>query len=334
MVWHGLYSVTWNVTSKCNFSCEHCYVPSSERRDLSHREAKRLLGQLADLGVEELYISGGEPLMRGDLFDLIGHATDLGLRVATITNGWYLTREKALLFKDDGVDHVSVSVDGIGRTHDEFRNKTQSFERCMRAIKLLKEAGVKTHLSPTFSKHNIDELPALFSLALELGVNFSTKVMIPMGQARTLGEYCLSPDEQKGLYEYLRAKKVEFDGKIDIVTTCNPYSVLFGGKRKLASNRIRGGCTAGVSILCISADGNILPCSRLQIALGNVREVSLSDIWYSSEDLAMLRDRDNLKGKCGACRYKNWCGGCRAMALARLGDHFAEDPSCWIEEVG
>jgi len=301
---------------------------------LSNLEAKKLLGQLADLGAEELYISGGEPLTRGDLFDLIGHAVDLGLRVATITNGWYLTKEKALLFKKSGVDHVSVSVDGIGRTHDEFRNKANSFARCVRAIKLLKDAGVRTYLSPTFSKHNINELPALFSLALELGVNFSTKVMIPMGRARALSKYCLSSREHKGLYEYLLAKEAELDGKIDIATTCNPYAVLFSGRRKLASDRIRGGCAAGISILCISADGNILPCSRLQIALGNVCEVSLSDIWHSSEVLAMLRDRDNLRGKCGACRYRNWCGGCRAMALTRLGDHLAEDPSCWIEQGG
>ncbi|MEM2907833.1 MAG: radical SAM protein [Candidatus Hadarchaeales archaeon] len=330
MVWHGLYSVTWNITSKCNFSCKHCYVPPSERRDLSTAEARKLLSQIADLGAEELYISGGEPLARGDLFDLIRYAVDLGLRVAVITNGWYLTKEKAKLFHNSGVDHVSVSVDGIGRTHDEFRNKAGSFKRCLRAIKLLKGAGVKTYLSPTFSKHNLRELPALLSLALKLRVNFSTKVMIPMGQAKSLAEYCLTPQEQKGLYEYLLAKKAELNGRLDIVTTCNPYAGLLSGRRKRPSNKIRGGCTAGVSILCVSADGNVLPCSRLQLMLGNVRETTLREIWYSSELLAALRDRDNLKGRCGACDYKNWCGGCRAMAFARSGDFLAEDPTCWM----
>lgn len=330
MVWHGLYSVTWNITSKCNFSCKHCYVPPSERRDLSTAEARKLLSQIADLGAEELYISGGEPLARGDLFDLIRYAVDLGLRVAVITNGWYLTKEKAKLFHNSGVDHVSVSVDGIGRTHDEFRNKAGSFKRCLRAIKLLKGTGVKTYLSPTFSKHNLRELPALLSLALELRVNFSTKVMIPMGQAKSLAEYCLTPQEQKGLYEYLLAKKAELNGRLDIVTTCNPYAGLLSGRRKRPSNKIRGGCTAGVSILCVSADGNVLPCSRLQPVLGNVRETTLREIWYSSELLAALRDRDNLKGRCGACDYKNWCGGCRAMAFARSGDFLAEDPTCWM----
>jgi radical SAM protein with 4Fe4S-binding SPASM domain len=332
MAWHGLYSVTWNVTSKCNFSCKHCYVPPPEQRDLSSQEARKLINRLADFNVQKLYISGGEPLLRGDLFDLIKCASDLGLRVATITNGWHMTREKALLFKSSGVDQVSVSVDGIGKTHDEFRNKVGSFARCKKAIELLKNAGVNTYLSPTFSKHNLNELPRLFSLALELGVNFSIKVMIPMGQAKVLSEYCLSPEEHKHLYEYLLAKETEFDGKMDIVTTCNPYSVLFKDKHKLASDRIRGGCTAGISILCISADGRILPCSRLQVVLGNIRVDSLADVWYGSEILNELRDRENLKGKCGECRYRNWCGGCRAMALAQRRDYLAEDPSCWIKD--
>jgi radical SAM protein with 4Fe4S-binding SPASM domain len=230
------------------------------------------------------------------------------------------------------VDHVSVSVDGIGRTHDEFRNKAGSFVRCLRAIRLLKGAGVRTYLSPTFSKHNLQQLPALLSLALKLGVNFSTKVMIPMGQAKSLSEYCLDPQEQKKLYEYLLAKKAELNGRLDIVTTCNPYTRLLSRKRgrPSTSKKIRGGCTAGISILCVSADGNVLPCSRLQLVLGSVRETSLREIWYSSELLATLRDRDNLKGRCGTCLYKNWCGGCRAMAFARSGDFLAEDATCWM----
>lgn len=332
MVWHGLYSVTWNATSKCNFSCEHCYVPPPKLPDLSTGEATGLLDQLACFGVEELYISGGEPLMRGDIFGLIKRASDLGLRVAVITNGWYVTRESASLLKSSGIDHISVSVDGIGSTHDRLRSKSGSFERCVRAVKLLKEAGVKTYLSPTFSRYNLGELQELFSLALKLGVNFSTKVMIPMGQARALGDLCLSPREQGRLYDYLAAMRREFNGRVDIVTTCNPYPALIGRRRRLTrGGRVRGGCTAGISILCISADGNILPCSRLQLVLGNVREDSLEDVWYSSEVLEALRDRRNLKGRCGGCRYRDWCGGCRAMALARCGDYLAGDPSCWIE---
>ncbi len=121
--------------------------------------------------------------------------------------------------------------------------------------------------------------------------------------------------------------------KMNIVTTCDPYSVFMGDNGDLPpdEDRIRGGCTGGITLLCVGADGTVTPCSRLQIPIGNIRESSLEDLWYNSDVLATLRDRDNLKGKCGACKYLNWCGGCRAMVWAQLGDHLAEDPTCWLE---
>jgi radical SAM protein with 4Fe4S-binding SPASM domain len=325
---HGLYSAVWNVTSKCNFTCKHCYVPPPNQRDLSFDEAKDLLNQLAELGAEELHLSGGEPLERGDLFDIIHEATDMGFHVDTITNGWYVNRENARKFRESGAAHVSVSTDGIGKTHDDFRNKPGSFERCVEAVKILREEGVEAYVSPTISKLNFDELPDLFSLAESLGANFSTKVLVPIGEAKILDKYCLGPEEQRKFYEFIFAKKAE--NRMEIVTTCSPYSVLFTKKwAPRDDGRIHGGCTGGIDLLCIAADGRIMPCSRLQMTLGNVREDKLIDVWYSSEILATLRDRDNLKGKCGRCTYKNWCGGCRAMALAKLGDHLAEDPTCW-----
>jgi len=329
---HGLYSVVWNVTGRCDFSCGHCYVPKLSR-DLTSQEAKGLVAQLADLGVEKMYISGGEPLMRRDLFILIGHATDMGLVVGAITNGWNVTGERAALFRRGGVDHVSVSVDGKEGTHDAFRNRPGSFRRCMNAIELLKGEGVKVYLSPTLSKFNLKELPWLLSLAVKLGVNFSTKVLVPVGQAKILGRYCLSAEEQKRAYQYLSAKKSELGKTLDVITTCNPYSIFLEGGRSSSltdDGRIHGGCAGGIGLLNIGSDGTIFPCSRLQIPLGNVREDELIDIWYSSGILAALRDRTNLEGKCGKCDYKNWCGGCRAMAYALRGDHLAEDPTCWV----
>jgi len=325
---HGLYSAVWNVTSKCNFTCKHCYVPPPDHRDLSFDEAKDILNQLAELGAEELHLSGGEPLARDDLFDIIREATDIGFHVDTITNGWYVNKENARKFRESGAAHVSVSTDGIGKTHDDFRNKPKSFERCVEAIKILRGEGVEVYISPTVSKLNFGELPDLFSLAESLDANFSTKVLVPIGEAKILDKYTLSPDEQKKFYEFIFAKKA--DNHMDIVTTCSPYSVLFTKKQAPKDDgRIHGGCTGGIDLLCIAADGRIMPCSRLQMPLGNVRNDKLMDVWYSSEILATLRDRDNLKGKCRSCAYKNWCGGCRAMALAKLGDHLAEDPTCW-----
>lgn len=330
--WHGLYSVTWNVTSACNFACKHCYVPEPNQQDLSTGEAKDLLDQLADFGVEELYMSGGEPLLREDLFDLAGRAVNLGLHTDVITNGWLVTAEKAAKFKESGVNHVSVSVDGLEETHDDIRNKPGSFQKCMEAIKILRNAGVKTYLSPTFSKHNLHQFQDLLNLAEELDSDFSCKVMIPMGQASELKQYCLSPDEQGEFYESLLARKNTTDNGMDITTTCNPYSIfLEDDKPEPDKEKIRGGCTGGITLLCVGADGTVTPCSRLQVSLGNVRKDSLEDIWYNSEVLDALRDRDNLKGKCGDCEYRNWCGGCRAMAWAQSGDYLAEDPTCWLE---
>lgn len=297
--------------------------------DLSSREAKRVLAQLAEFGVQELYLSGGEPLMRRDLFELIKLAVELGMSTTVITNGWFITRERAFRLKRSGIEHVSVSVDGIGRVHDEFRNMPNSFSRCIRAIKLLREAGVKTYISPTFSRFNLHQLPELLELALELRSNFSAKVMIPIGEAEAVREQCLSPREQRRFYEYLAVKRAELKGRIEVVTTCNPYRAVVEGKSR-RSKRIRGGCTAGISILCISPDGTVFPCSRLQVPLGSLRSSSIEDLWYSSEVLAKLRDRDNLGGKCGRCLHRSWCGGCRAMAFALGGDYLAEDPTCWL----
>lgn len=330
--WHGLYSVTWNVTSGCNLSCKHCYVPEPEQRDLSTKEAKGLLSKLADFGVEELYMSGGEPLLRDDLFELIDYATDLKLHTDVITNGWYMTEEKAAKFKESNVSHVSVSIDGLEDTHDYIRNKKGSFQKGVEAIKMLRSAGVRAYLSPTFSKYNLHQLQDLLDLASDLGADFSSKVMIPMGQASELKKYCLSSKEQKEFYESLRAIMSSLDNGMEITTTCDPYSIfLEDDKPEPDEERIRGGCTGGITLLCVGADGTVTPCSRLQVSLGNVREDSLEDIWYDSEVLDTLRDRDNLKGKCGDCEYRNWCGGCRAMAWAHLGGYLAEDPTCWFE---
>ena len=290
-----------------------------------------MLNELADFGVVKLYISGGEPLLRKDLFVLLKHAVDVGLEVDVITNGWAVTREVARSFKRSGVDHVSVSVDGIQKTHDDFRNKPGSFDKCIQAIELLKGAGVKVYLSPTISKHNLEQLRWLLELARKLEVNFSVKLLIPIGRAKNLKGYRLTPSEVKRFYEFIAAKSGELGNGFDVSTTCNPYSVFLDKRRKpRTTRRIRGGCTGGISLLCVSADGSLMPCSRLQLILGNVRADSLADVWYSSETLTVLRDRGNLKGKCGACEYKNWCGGCRAMALAINGDYLAEDPTCWL----
>jgi radical SAM protein with 4Fe4S-binding SPASM domain len=264
---------------------------------------------------------------------LVAHAVDLGLHTDVITNGWYVTKENAAKFKESNVGHVSVSVDGMEDVHDDLRNMPGSFHRCVEAIKMLRNAGVRVYLSPTFYKRNLHQLQDLLELADSLGADFSWKVMIPMGQASRLKQYCLSSEEQKKLHEALFVKKSSPDNEMDITTTCNPYSAFLerGGDSVPEEGRIRGGCTGGITLICVGADGTITPCSRLQVPLGNVRENSLEDIWYSSDVLATLRDRDNLKGKCGACRYRNWCGGCRAMAQAWLGDYLAEDPTCWLE---
>lgn len=330
--WHGLYSVTWNVTSGCNFLCKHCYVSRPHRRDLNTDEAKLMLNQLADFGVEELYMSGGEPLLRRDLFDLLAYAVDLGLHTDVITNGWYVTKENAAKFRESNVGHVSVSVDGMGDVHDDLRNMPGSFHRCVDAIKTLRKAGVKVYLSPTFYKLNLHQLQDLLELADSLGADFSWKVMIPMGQASELRQYCLSPEEQRKLYETIRMIKNSSDKKMDITTTCNPYSVFLEreGDPPPSEERIRGGCTGGITLICVGSDGTVTPCSRLQIPIGNMRKDSIEDVWYSSDVLATLRDRNNLKGKCGTCKYRDWCGGCRAMAYAWSGDHLAEDPTCWL----
>ena len=331
--WHGLYSVTWNVTSGCNFSCRHCYVPDPSSKDLTTNEAKTFLKQIADFGVEELYMSGGEPLMRKDIFEVAKLAVDFGLHTDVITNGWFVNDEIAKKFKESGVDHVSVSVDGLEDTHDYIRNKPGSFKKCVEAIKLLRNAGVRTYLSPTFSKYNLHQIYGLMNLAQSLDSDFSCKVMIPMGEATELREKCLSPEEQGQFYEALRARKKDPENRLDIVTTCDPYSIFMDDKGDLPpdENRIRGGCTGGITLLCVGADGTVTPCSRLQIPIGNIREKTIEDLWYNSEVLDTLRDRDNLKGKCKGCKYVNWCGGCRAMTWAQTGDYLEGDPTCWLK---
>jgi AdoMet-dependent heme synthase len=306
------------------------------QNELSTSEAKEMLGGLAEVGREQgtmpvIVFSGGEPLLRMDIMDLVAHSASLSLTPALATNGTLIDAGSALRLKAAGVARVSVSVDGsTAGMHDGIRGQQWSFERAMSGIAELRKAGVPFQLNFTLTRRNADDLAAVYSLAKSVGaVALHVFILVPVGCGRELADTeVLEPAgyEQR----MLEIAGLADDDSMQVKVTCGPqYERIIRQQRKLSTGHGHSrGCLAGRGVLFVSHTGMVFPCGYLPIECGNVRNSSLGAIWRSSDELTMLRDSSKLKGKCGICQYNDVCGGCRARAYAVTRDQFAEEPSC------
>ena len=341
------FFIQWHLTERCNLRCTHCYQSGAMSAELSLDEITSVIDEVDEMiaGWSESYamdfspsfnVTGGEPFLRSDLFDILSALRSREFSIYLLTNGTLVTEEKAARLAELEIKGVQVSIEGPEEVHDAIRG-SGSFMRSVAGIQMLLRQGLVVTLNATLSEVNADRFTDIISLASSLGaqrLGFSR--LVPSGRGRDLIHRSLSSDMVRHLYE--RIFSLQPVG-LEIVTgdpvasqmSCTPDSS--NGLSDIPS----GGCAAGISGLTLLSDGTITPCRRMPVPLGNVRTDSLREVWATSEVLEMLRDRSRYKGRCGACSRWSTCRGCRAIAYAwsqttGSGDLLADDPQCFIRE--
>jgi radical SAM protein with 4Fe4S-binding SPASM domain len=324
--------IAWEVTAACNLSCEYCRASASSSPDEAELSTEEALAFIDQVAPEKpmIIFSGGEPLLRPDLFDLAEYATNQGVRVSLATNGTLLSPEIVERIKRAGIKRVSISLDGPSpETHDATRGPG-SFNLAMEGIKNL-QGKVDFQINMTITKENLDRVRATMDLAEWLGaVAFHLFFLVPTGRGRE--EALVTPTEQDEILRWV-AKECR-KRTIEVKVTCAPQygrvvrEVLTEAERK---GMMGSSCLAGTSFVFVSRTGDVCPCGYLPVVAGNVREESFPEIWESSPVFLDLRKRA-LLGRCGGCEYRKVCGGCRARAYAKTGDYLESDPLCGFLE--
>lgn len=349
--------VVWNLTKQCNLYCEHCYAAADTETapgELSTAEGKRLLDDLAAYDVPVVLFSGGEPLVRDDLEELVAYAKDSGIRPVLSTNGTLLTRDRVESLRDAGLAYAGISVDGLRERNDDFRGQDGAFDAALRGIESCLDVGVKTGLRYTITQHNAPDMEEVVDLLYERGVNrFCFYHLDYGGRGADISDVDLSPTETREAVEQLCDLTLDYHERGDDVETLLVGNYADAGFLVEYANREFGpekaevvaeylrqndGDPTGERVADVDYQGNVHLTQFWQgYSLGNVRDRSFSAIWEDESNpfLARLRKReDHLTGRCADCRYRDICrGGSRLRAVAEHGDPFAPDPQCYLTEA-
>jgi len=342
--------VFWETTAGCNLECVHCRRLEVSRElmksDLTTGEGQRLIEQIAAADRPVLVFSGGEPLMRPDLFELAAWARSRGLIIALASNGTLIDAAVARRIADAGFDRVSISLDGADPdTHDRFRGRAGSFDLALQALGNLHRCGVATQINCTIARHNVNQVRAV----LELGERVKAAavhyfLLVPVGCGETIAdEQMLDMNEVEDQLNLIW--DLQQQTTLQIKPTCAPH--YYRVVRQRASQQyppqplphsgqgvlysMTKGCLAGTAVCFISHRGEVFACGYLPVAAGDVRVENFGDIWRNSPLFRELRDPDRLTGKCGRCEFKAVCSGCRARAFYQFGDYLAQEPFCAYE---
>jgi radical SAM protein with 4Fe4S-binding SPASM domain len=337
------FFVQWHVTEKCNLACRHCYQDGRRADELSFLEIKKTVAETSDMidawsdayGTafsRSMNITGGEPLLRPDLFEILAEIKQRKFAVYLLTNGVLLNAKHAAKLAELGVDGVQVSIEGAEEVHDTIRGKG-SFAASKKGIRHLVDAGLTVTLNVTLSRINVSSLKEVVAFGSRVGarrIGFSR--LVPSGKGAALLAQMLGPEQVKELYASLRDVKI--DG-LELVTGDPVASQMKLPVEGDAGNVAVSGCAAGVSGLTILPNGDVSPCRRMPVVIGNVRRDSLRELWASSPVLTALRNREQYTGKCGTCNRWALCRGCRAIAYAYSrssggNDFLADDPQCFF----
>ena len=346
------FLVVWDITYACNLRCKHCYANAGKplKDELTTEEAKHVIDLLVDAGVVAIAWSGGEPLVRPDIYELSSYASKRGIYVAMATNGTLINDETARKLRNAGVEFLQISLDGAKpETHDEFRGIPGAWERTVRGIRNAVKHGFFVNIATTATKYNWKEIPDIIDLADRLGADwFMMYNFIPTGRGTFIEKYDLNPEERETLLKFLW-KQLNAGRKIKVLTTAPQfarvaleaqmnggklvmpthfYNAELGGRLSSLADFI-GGCGAGRFYFGLSPNGDIRPCVFFPMIIGNILEIDdFGDWWRTNDVLNKLRNKDIIEEPCGSCRYRYVCGGCRARAYGYLGDYLAPDPGC------
>jgi radical SAM protein len=336
------FTIAWEVTRACAFSCVHCRADAQHRRDpreLSTEEGYVLIDRFAEFGSPILVFTGGDPMMRRDLFDLIAYADAAGLRCSlTPTATALATVARLRRAQEAGVRRIALSLDApTARVHDDFRKVDGSWDRTMAILRNAQGLGLSTQVNTTVTTHNVDLLPDMVRFVKEVGaVQWSVFFLVPMGRGQQLS--MITPEQHERVFEWLH--DLSLAGDFDVKATAAPMY------RRVAIQRGHGaasgagfathdgldrpvqGVNDGRGFLFLSHLGEIMPSGFLPISAGNVRTSDVVDVYRNHELFRRLRDPGRLTGKCGVCEFRDVCGGQRGRAYALTGDPLAADPAC------
>jgi radical SAM protein with 4Fe4S-binding SPASM domain len=347
--------VVWNSTQRCNLHCIHCYSNSENKiypNELTTVQAKDMIDDLATFGAPVLLFSGGEPLLRYDLFEVAQLATQKGIRAVLSTNGTLITKAVAERLKATGFSYVGVSIDGIGETNNKFRGTPNAFQGAMQGIRNCKEAGVKPGLRFTVTKYNYPDLPKIFDLIESEQIpRVCFYHLAYAGRGCKIANDDLTHTQTREFMDYVLGKADEFHEKglnTEILTVDNHADAAYlylklkeknpaQAQEVLKLLKINGGNSSGVGIGCVDAQGCVhLDQFWRHYALGNVQERKFSEIWTDKTQplLDALKNRkEHLNGKCQSCRFLDVCNGnLRVRAEAVYGDVWAPDPACYLTD--
>ena len=301
-------------------------------RELSTSECLALLDEMHGLGTEMLILTGGEPLLRRDIYEIALKAHSLGIWVVMGTNGVLITPLVAQKMVECGVKGVGISIDSIDpERHNRFRGSPKAWQHSVRALDICKSEGLEVIVQTTVMEQNYEEIPALLDFAREQGAwAFNLYFLVQTGRGTTMTE--LSPSSTEAMLSHLVDTQAAYRPML-VRSKCAPqfkqiaYAKGLGGMES-------GGCMAATEYCRITPEGNVTPCPYMDVVAGNVLEESFTSIWANSSVLTDLRDPGRLSGRCGSCEFKALCGGCRCRAFARFGDYLAEDPACTYQPAG
>ena len=336
------FVLVWELTQACELACKHCRADAQPDRhpdELTTAEGKTLLDSAREFGEGQLVVlSGGDPMARPDTVELVRYGVDRDLRMTLTPSGTTaLTGTDVEALADAGLRRMALSVDGVGRSHDEFRGEDSSFEETLRVARHAREVGLSLQINTTVCAETVGELPAIRDLVDDLGaVLWSVFFLVPVGRGAVLDP--ISPERAERVMEWL--VEVNRESSFGVKTTEAPhYRRVHAQQRRDEADHPptsgppdsigrRTGITAGDGFAFVSHVGEVYPSGFLPQSAGNVREKSVVDIYRKSELFEELRDPDALRGKCGACPFRNLCGGSRSRAFAYTGDHLESDPLC------
>lgn len=327
--------VSWNTTNQCNMYCDHCYRDAGAKLEdeLTTEQGKTLIDQIKDAGFRLMIMSGGEPLMRPDIFELCAHAVSRGLRTVMGTNGTLITPQVAKELRRSGVAACAVSLDSIlASENDAFRKLEGAYGMALQGMENLKEAKIPFQVNTTVMDWNVRHLESMTDMAVELGaMAHHIFFLVPTGRGTSIEQEALRVKEYEQTLNRIMEKQKNV--KIEIKPTCAPQFIRVADFKGVPTRFTRG-CLAGISYCIISPKGDVQPCAYLDIRLGNVKHESFAEIWRQNPVLEELRTQ-HYGGKCGRCEYTPSCGGCRARAYYyNNGDYMAQDDWCLYQPKG
>jgi len=329
--------VVFDVTNKCNLKCIHCYS-SKYDKELTKNDLFHIIDMLYRNGAGIIDFGGGEPLLRDDIFEILSYSKKIGLYTSISTNGTLLDKDCVKRLKSINIDHVCISLDGANsETHDHIRNKKGTFEKAIIGIKNCLNAGINTQISTVIMKNNIDELDEIHKLLTSLKVDgWYVYDFIPAGRGEKLQYEVIDSKKRQQLLN--RLQQLAISGNMLIKPY--PYSITVNSASEKDSyfykkygklTEMFKGCLTARWMCHISSNGDLHPCHLLPQKLGNLKQENFDEIWFDKNNLLLneLRNRSLLKGKCGTCNYRDFCGGCRARAFWKTNDYLESD-TCWI----